>query len=189
MVRREQEDASSSPRDKLFLLQNGRFRTGHFLLPVILVFHIISLMDAYDKALKLLSMREHTEKEIREKLKDKGFPSNEIDEAISRLLSENSLSEERFAESYIRSRLRRNPEGRTILRMRLRDKGTPSDIADRMLSEAWENELYLKPLSVYLESLIRKKGEEGARALLIRKGFRESEIRKAFSILDGDISE
>ena len=73
--------------------------------------------------------------------------------------------------------------------MRLRDKGTPSDIADRMLSEAWENELYLKPLSVYLESLIRKKGEEGARALLIRKGFRESEIRKAFSILDGDISE
>ena len=146
-------------------------------------------MDVYDKALKLLSMREHTEKEIREKLKDKGFPSNEIDEAISRLLAENSLSEERFAESYIRSRLRKNPEGRAILRMRLRDKGTPSDIADRMLSEAWENELYLKPLSVYLESLIRKKGEEGARALLIRKGFRESEIRKAFSVLDGDISE
>ena len=55
-------------------------------------------MDAYDKALKLLSMREHTEKEIREKLKDKGFSSDEIDEAISRLLAENSLSEERFAE-------------------------------------------------------------------------------------------
>ena len=69
-------------------------------------------MDAYDRALRLLSQREHTEKEIRRKLSEKGCGREEIDSAVSRLIAEGSLSEERFAESFIRSRLRRNPEGR-----------------------------------------------------------------------------
>ena len=68
---------------------------------------IIVVMDAYDRALRLLSQREHTEKEIRRKLGEKGCGREEIDSAVSRLIAEGSLSEERFAESFIRSRLRR----------------------------------------------------------------------------------
>ncbi len=156
--------------------------------PAIFYYHS-AVNDAYDRALKLLSMREHTEKEIRNKLRDKGFSSADVDEAISELIAEGSLSERRFAESYIRSRLRKSPEGKSLLRMRLKDRGTPSAVADEVLSEAWDNEIYLKPLALYMESLVRKKGEEGARAALLRKGFRESEIRKARSVLDGDICE
>ena len=128
-------------------------------------------------------MREHTEKEIRSKLMDKGCREDETDEAVRRLIAEGSLSETRFAESYIRSRLRKSPEGRPVLRMRLREKGTPSSIADDALSAAWENGLYIKPLAEYYSSLCRRKGEEGARAALLRKGFRESEIREAVSLL------
>ena len=146
-------------------------------------------MDAYDKALKLLSIREHTEKELRKKLLDKGCSKDDVDTVIEKLISEGSLSEQRFAETYIRSRLRKTPEGKEILRMRLREKGSPASVASAALDEAWENEDYLKPLSLYALSLIRKKGEEGARATLLRKGFRDSEIREALSLFDSDISE
>lgn len=146
-------------------------------------------MDAYDRALRLLSMREHTEMEIRAKLNGKGYNKSEIDEAISKLIDEGSLSEKRFAESYIRSRMRKNPEGKAILRLRLREKGCPVGIADEALSEFWDSDECMRFLSVYLGTLMRKKGEEGARMTLLRKGFKESEITEAFSFLDGDISE
>ena len=146
-------------------------------------------MDAYERAIRLLAVREHTEKEIRQKLSAKGYSAEEIDSAVSKLIAERSLSEERFADSYIRSRLRKSPEGKSILRMRLKEKGTPSDVADSALSAAWERGDYLKPLSRYYSTLVRRKGEEGARAVLLRKGFRESEIREAVSAAERDACE
>ena len=79
-------------------------------------------MEAYDKAVSLLAMREHTEKEIREKLSARSFSPEDIDSAIGRLRREGLLSEERFAEVFIRSRLRKLPEGRALLSMRLRER-------------------------------------------------------------------
>ena len=146
-------------------------------------------MTCYDKAVSLLAIREHTEKEIRQKLSAKGYSAEEIDSAVSKLIAERSLSEERFADSYIRSRLRKSPEGKSILRMRLKEKGTPSDVADSALSAAWERGDYLKPLSLYYSTLVRRKGEEGARAVLLRKGFRESEIREAVSAAEREACE
>ncbi len=146
-------------------------------------------MDAYERAIRLLAVREHTEKEIRQKLSAKGYSAEEIDCAVSKLAAEKSLSEERFAESYIRSRLRKSPEGKSILRMRLKEKGTPSDVADSALSAAWERGDYLNPLSLYYSTLVRRKGEEGARAVLLRKGFRESEIREAVSAAEREACE
>ena len=116
-------------------------------------------MTAYDKAISLLAMREHTEKEIRDKLKARSFSAADIDDAIMRVRKEGYLSEERFAEVYIRSRLRKLPEGRPLIAMRLRERGCPDDISRKALAEAWEREDYLAPLASYLEELIRKKAE------------------------------
>lgn len=136
-------------------------------------------MTAYDRALKLLAMREHSVKEIESKLAAKGYDDTEIAEAIGKLISENSLSDRRFAYAYVRSRMRKNPEGRPILRMRLREKGISSDTAEAVLSEFWDDEEYLPFLRNCAEELIGKKGHDGARAVLLRKGFRDSEIRTA----------
>lgn len=135
-------------------------------------------MKAYDKALSLLATREHTAKEIERKLLDKGFSLPEIEEAISSLLSKGYLSEERFAESYIRSRLKKKAEGRQILKLRLREKGTPASVADYYLSLAWEEKLYLESLRKEFSSLLAKKGKDKAIAKLISKGFSISEIRE-----------
>ena len=140
-------------------------------------------MEAYDKAVSFLAMREHTEKEIREKLSARSFSPEDIDSAIGRLRREGLLSEERFAEFFIRSRLRKLPEGRSILSMRLRERGCPDAVARKALSEAWEREDYLMPLASYLEELERKKGREKALAALYRKGFSSSEVRAAQAVL------
>ena len=102
--------------------------------------------SSYDKAIKLLSLREHTEKELRAKLEDKGFSGEDIDSTIERLKTEGYLSEERFASAFIRSRLRKNPEGRPLLLSRLSEKGSPRDIAVAALDEAWEEKMWKEPL-------------------------------------------
>ena len=140
-------------------------------------------MTAYDKAVSLLAVREHTEKEIREKLRSRSFPSSEIEEAVSRLKREGYISEERFAEVFIRSRLRKLPEGKALLAMRLRERGCAEDTARKALSEAWEREDYLEPLISYIDELTRKKGEEKAYAALMHKGFSPTEVRRARAML------
>ena len=136
-------------------------------------------MTCYDKAVSLLAAREHTEKELRSKLQARGYGREEISEAAGRLLREGYLSEERFAESFIRSRLRRSPEGRSLLMMRLMEKGSPRAVASVAVSSAWDDGLYIEPLRRYASALSARKGREGAAAALLRKGFTPAEIDAA----------
>lgn len=144
------------------------------------------MVTAYDKALSYLALREHTEKEIRSKLKSKGYRDDEIDEAVKALLDENAISEGRFAQSYINSRMRKNPEGKSILMMRLKEKGSPLAIAKITIDSYFEEGLYLEPLSKLYKSLESKKGEEKALAFLFRKGFTSNEIRSAKEFIKAD---
>lgn len=137
------------------------------------------MINAYDKALSLLSMREHTAKEIKDKLLRKGYNKEETEAAVSRLLDEDAISEERFAEVFIRSRMRRNPEGKPILLMRLREKGCPDSISRKALDEYWDNYSFMPYLSDCFKSLSVRRGSDYAISVLIRKGFTMNEIREA----------
>ena len=55
------------------------------------------------KAMKLLARRDHSVRELQQKLKPY-YPAHEIENVIERCLQENWLNDTRFAESYIRSR-------------------------------------------------------------------------------------
>ncbi|MGN0907827.1 MAG: regulatory protein RecX [Bullifex sp.] len=135
-------------------------------------------MTAYDKALSLLAVREHNRKELSDKLISKGFDPSEISSALARLEREGYLSDRRFCQSYIRSRLRKNPEGKQLLIMRLIQKGV-----DRTTARE-ETELYFREnseaideiYSSYAEKLTKQKGEEKARQTLIRKNIKTVDI-------------
>ena len=137
------------------------------------------MLSAYDKALSLLAVREHTAREIHNKLIQKGYREDESDDAVSRLLSEGAISEERFAEVFIRSRMRKNPEGKQIILMRLKERGCPDSISRKALDEYWESEAFLPYLVESYSSLLRRKGRDGAISSLLRKGFSMREIRNA----------
>lgn len=131
-------------------------------------------MTAYDKALYLLGMREHGRRELEFKLIGKGYDGDEVSQTLDRLEDEGYLSDERFCESYIRSRLRRTPEGRSVMVHRLMAKGITSAQASSAVATYYdEHEDEIDGIfRSYAARLYEQKGEMKARATLMRKGIR-----------------
>jgi regulatory protein len=63
--------------------------------------------EAYQSAVRILGIREHNEHELREKLKAKAYDDIIIDGVIELLKQYDYLSESRYAETFIRSRLKK----------------------------------------------------------------------------------
>lgn len=142
-------------------------------------YHCLMAQSAYDKALYLLTSREHTERELRTKLSQKGYREEDVDGAMERVKREGYLSEERFVEVFLRSRMRKSPEGKRILMMRLLEKGSPKSIASEILDQFWESEEWKKSLKDELESITRRKGKDYAVSKMMQKGFTMREIKEA----------
>lgn len=88
--------------------------------------------SAKQLAVKLLARREHSETEIRQKLQQRDFSPTEISEAIVELRKGGWLSDERFAEAYIRSR-RLKGFGPVRIAMELKERGVEEAIVSALL--------------------------------------------------------
>ncbi|MFO7808664.1 regulatory protein RecX [Guyparkeria sp.] len=65
------------------------------------------LLDCEKRAVGLLGRREHSRLELARKLADRGFVGDEVEPVLERLADEGWQSDQRFAESLIRSRAAR----------------------------------------------------------------------------------
>ncbi len=75
----------------------------------------------------LLSRREHAAAELRRKLIEKGFDELFVDEALAGLAADGLLSDARYAESYVRSRMNRG-FGPVRIREELRQRGVANEL-------------------------------------------------------------
>ena len=64
-------------------------------------------LEAYKSAVRFLGIREHNEHELREKLSRKSYDDIIIDDVIELLKHYDYLSETRYAETFLRSRLKK----------------------------------------------------------------------------------
>lgn len=78
------------------------------------------------KALELLARREHSRLELRQKLLQRGFPSDHIEATLDRLVEERLLDENRYAELYACGRADKGYGPLRIAR-ELRERGVPED--------------------------------------------------------------
>jgi len=92
--------------------------------------------SAYNKALGLLARREHSRKELRQKLDRSGYARDEAGEALARLGEQHYQDDDRFAEALIRNRSAQG-YGPMRLRAELRSHGL-SDARIRSLLDAAE---------------------------------------------------
>jgi regulatory protein len=83
--------------------------------------------DARIAAVRLLSRREHSSQEVTQKLNRKGFDDALIEQITQDLRDEGLLSDERFAESYTRSRIS-GGYGPLRIRQELRQRGVSDEI-------------------------------------------------------------
>ena len=89
--------------------------------------------------MNLLARREHSTRELRDKLLARGFEDDDITPALQALSREGLLSDERFTESFIHSRLERG-SGPVKIRAELRQRGVTDEIIANWLDErdrAW----------------------------------------------------
>ncbi len=89
-------------------------------------------MSAKSVAVRLLSRREHSALEIRDKLTKREFEHSEIEQAILELVQGGWLSDERFTEAYIRMRQLKG-FGPIRISMELNERGIKESIIDEYL--------------------------------------------------------
>ena len=132
---------------------------------------------AYQKAVDLLARRPHFEREIQHKLRDRGFESSDIDEALSRLRRIGFLDDDGCARLFVRSKLRRSPVGRRRLAADLRRRGADGGSIDRALADP-ELDADLDLARRAAERWATRGGEEKAALMrhLDRRGFSKSDI-------------
>jgi len=90
--------------------------------------------DARLAAMRLLTRREHSCQELQQKLKNKGFDESLIKQTTDDLQQQGLLSDERFAESYLRFR-RNKGHGPIRIKQELRQRGVSDDIIAAIVIE------------------------------------------------------
>ena len=93
-----------------------------------------------NKAMDLLARREHSEQELRQKLKTRAYDADAIDEVLQALKADRLQSDERFTESYVNHRFNAGV-GPLKIRYELRQKGVSDGLVDvflEPLSDQWD---------------------------------------------------
>jgi len=93
--------------------------------------------QAKDAAFHYLSYRPRTVKEVRDKLREKDYEEELIEETIAILERLGLLDDRDFSARWIAERLRLKPRGRRVLFAELRQKGISREMAEETLSEAF----------------------------------------------------
>lgn len=93
-----------------------------------------------EAALNLLAYRARTRRELRTRLRRKGFEASRIDVCLERLEQRGLLDDGAVAAAFVRDCLRHRPRGRPRLLSELRAKGIDSDTAQETVDRVYRDE-------------------------------------------------
>ena len=140
---------------------------------------------AISYACRLLGMREYSNKSLREKLKSKGYDLLESEQAVTYLLENNWLSDQRFCEVFIRSKISRG-QGLNRIQYELVQKGISQRLIEQSLSALeinWQaqcDEITRRKMeSAVLENNL--KDRQKLERFLRYRGFSGEQIRKSIN--------
>ena len=94
--------------------------------------------EAWKIATRLLSRREYTGREIRQKLSKKGVQNEDADIVLEALIKNGYQSDERFAEHFTRFRASKG-YGPKRIRLELKEKGVDAQLIEQGLEQAEVN--------------------------------------------------
>ena len=141
------------------------------------------LSNIYNKALDVISRREHSEKELENKLLKKFESSELIDLVIERLKTNNLLNDERYAEMYVRIRKRKG-FGPKRIGYELSSRGINNSISSQVLDEigGWKEAAHDAFNKKYRNGIADDfKNKSKQKVFLQNRGFSFQEIDSVFS--------
>jgi len=131
-------------------------------------------LSAKSVAVRLLSRREHSAFEIRDKLQKRDFDEAEIAQTIIELQQGGWLSDERFAEAYVRMRQLKG-FGPIRIAIELNERGVKEAIAEAFLDandESWQQTLVQQYQKKYKNKTIEDYNEKAKRIRFLQyRGF------------------
>jgi regulatory protein len=144
----------------------------------------VSADNSRSYALLLLRYRGRSEKELRERLRRKGYPAEEIETTVSYLLDSGFLDDRALAENLKRQAMTNKLLGFEGTRRFLQLRGLPKEIIEEALIYREDDELRTirKLIEKKQRSLSRypePKRTQSLRGSLMRKGYSAALIRKA----------
>jgi regulatory protein len=108
---------------------------------------------AKQRAFRLLAIRARSERELRTKLKEKGYDESVVGDVTARLRELRYLDDESFAKSWTRNLAVNRLWGNIRIEASLRDKGIPRELIELVIREVREELSEQKAL----RALIKKK--------------------------------
>jgi regulatory protein len=87
-------------------------------------------------ALAFLGYRPRTEREVRDRLRERGYAPETIEAVVARLHGWRYLDDAGFARSWVERRIEQHPRGRRLLEQELRRKGIDRELVRDTLDEA-----------------------------------------------------
>ena len=136
-----------------------------------------------NKAMDLLARREHSEQELRQKLKTREYDADAIDETLQALKEDRLQSDERFTESYVNHRFNAGV-GPLKIRYELRQKGVSDRLADEFLeplSDQWDELMTRQRIRKYGASIPNDYAERMKQARFLQnRGFSPESVMRLF---------
>ena len=152
--------------------------------------HDLNEAEVRDLAIGYLSRREYGIEELRRKLLQRGAESGITEQVVGNLADENLVSDQRFTEMYVRTRLR-SLYGPMKIKAELRSRG----INDRQIAEALpsEQETWFDIASQWAAKRIRGELDYAARAKMYRslmnRGFSHEQANVALDRAQAQIAD
>lgn len=149
----------------------------------------LNFSKAKSLAVRYLSMKLRTEKEVYMRLQEEGFDSECIEAVIEELKAIGYINNKLYAQKYVFDRSKLKPMSRRLMKLELLSKDIPEDIVNEVLEDykvedhfVAEN-LLKRKFGKY--DLTDEKIKRKAYMFLLHRGFSNEIIRKAFKEVSG----
>lgn len=145
----------------------------------------VNVRRAYNYAVSLLARRDHSERELINKLHQKGYDEG-AERAIDKLKKSGYVNDEHFARLYVRELQNLKKYGKKRIEQELFRKGVDREIIREVLDETDFNASELVSLieRKYGRYLSDEKGIQKTMNGLLRMGYSYGEIRDALKIIN-----
>lgn len=96
--------------------------------------------SAMSRALRILDGRDHSRRQLEQKLLDRNFDADEVEQVLTKLVDLSYLDDSRFARSLAQHRVLRSLRGFADARMKLRQAGLDDKLIEETLEDLREKE-------------------------------------------------
>lgn len=132
----------------------------------------------YDRALRFLSYRPRSQKEITDFLAKKKVAPIVVTKILQKLKQQDLVNDQEFAKWWIEQRTRFHPRGLRVIKLELRQKGISSELIEKILSngdieilgEEAVKKLIIKKIARY-QGLPKRELYQKLSQFLLRRGF------------------